>query len=115
FANVAVAARAEYHNKFAACIRSQAFERLLESVRLVGIVVENGRTIVRTGEFQPAFGSGQLFQCCERARRLGPGCYRKARGKTGILHLERANKRQPDRVCSSGMSNCDDLRKAIDG
>src|SRR5262249_5205392 len=38
FASISVAPRAEYHNKFAAGIGPKAFKRLLQRVRLVGIV-----------------------------------------------------------------------------
>src|SRR5262249_60338961 len=113
-ARVAVTACTEYHNKPAASIGPQTFERFLERVRLVGIVDENRRAIIGTGKFQPAFGADELFQCRKSTRRLGSGCDRKTRRHGRVLHLEGANERQFDIVCPTAVANGEDLRKTLD-
>ena len=81
----------------------------------MGVVDEDGRTIVGPNKFQPAFSPGEFFQRREHARRLSPGRYRDPRRNGSILHLKGANKRQSDLMCSSAMGNRDNLCKSIDG
>ena len=92
-AGIPVATRTEYDEELAPRIGPQTFKRLLERVRLVGIIDENGCAIVRSGKFEPAFGAGELLQCGEYASRLGAGRYRKPGRYACILHLKSADKR----------------------
>src|SRR6185437_13722513 len=55
-AGVAVAAGAEHHHQLADGVRPQRFERLLERVRLVGVVDEYRRAVFGARQLQPAFG-----------------------------------------------------------
>ena len=114
FAGVAVTAGAKHDDEPAAGIRPQRRERLGQSVGLVRVVDEDRRAVARARQLETALGAFELRNRGEDACRLGAGGDAQSGGHGGIVHLEPADKRQPDFVFAAGMRQRHGLRETVD-
>src|SRR5262249_23824788 len=95
-------------------IRSKAFERLFQRIRLVCVVYENRRTVVSSGKFKSTPCAAELLQRRKYLHGFRASCNRQAGRQSGILDLEGANERQPDFIGPAMMRHRHDLREPFD-
>ena len=111
---IAVAAAAEHHDELALRIRPQRFERLGERIRLVRVVDEDGRAVALADQLEPAFRAFQPLERGEDLCGIASRRERQAGRDQRVLHLERADQRQPHAKRMSVVLDAQRLRKTVD-